>query len=160
LADAKSGQPSVAAAPPAPATVSLGSTPEIAVRLLDDNERERQMKEQAASAERERLASQVAAFEADKARLANERHALELAMSESLARAQAERERCGKTGGGGNRALAGRGTRSAANDGAVDAAAACRIDLPGDQRARSAWRHLRGRSRYSQAWLPLIADRD
>ena len=96
LADAKSGQPSVAAAPPAPATVSLGSTPEIAVRLLDDNERERQMKEQAASAERERLASQVAAFEADKARLANERHALELAMSESLARAQAERERAEK----------------------------------------------------------------
>jgi hypothetical protein len=74
----------------------LGSTPEIAVRLPDDSERERQVKEQAAAAERERLASQVAAFEADKARLANERRALELAMSESLARAQAERERAEK----------------------------------------------------------------
>jgi Caspase domain len=96
LADARSGQPPVAAAPPAPAAVSLGSTPEIAVRLPDDSERERQVKEQAAAAERERLASQVAAFEADKARLANERRALELAMSESLARAQAERERAEK----------------------------------------------------------------
>jgi len=96
LADAKSGPPPVAAAPPAPAAVSLGSTPEIAVRLPDDNERERQAKEQAAAAERERLASQVAAFEADKARLARERQALELAMSESLARAQAERERAEK----------------------------------------------------------------
>ncbi len=95
LADAKSGQPPVAAAPPAPAAVSLGSTPEIAVRLPDDNERERLAK-QAAAAERERLASQVAAFEADKARLARERQALELAMSESLARAQAERERAEK----------------------------------------------------------------
>jgi Caspase domain len=96
LADAKSGQPPIAAAPPAPAAVSLGSTPEIAVRLPDDGERERQRKEQAAAAERERLASQVAAFEADKARLADERQALELAMSESLARAQAERERAEK----------------------------------------------------------------
>ena len=95
LADAKSGQPPIAAAPPAPAAVSLGSTPEIAVRLPDDNERERLAK-QAAAAERERLASQVAAFEADKARLARERQALELAMSESLARAQAERERAEK----------------------------------------------------------------
>ncbi len=74
----------------------MGSTPEIAVRLPDDNERERLAKEQAAAAERERLASQVAAFEADKARLARERQALELAMSESLARAQAERERAEK----------------------------------------------------------------
>jgi hypothetical protein len=97
LADAKSGQPPVSAASPAPAAAaSLGNTPEIAVRLPDDSERERQMKEQAAAAERERLASQVAAFEADKARLANERQALELAMSESLARAQAERERAEK----------------------------------------------------------------
>ena len=54
------------------------------------------MKEQAAKAERERLASQVAAFEADKARLAEERRALELAMSERLAKAQAERERAEK----------------------------------------------------------------
>ena len=96
LADAKSGQPPVAAAPPTPAAVSLDSTPEIVVRLPDDTERERQRKEQAAAAERERLASQVAAFEADKARLARERQALELAMSESLARAQAERERAEK----------------------------------------------------------------
>jgi hypothetical protein len=54
------------------------------------------MKEQAANAERERLASQVAAFEADKARLVDERKGLEQAMTESLARAQAERERAEK----------------------------------------------------------------
>jgi hypothetical protein len=95
LADAKSDRP-IAPASPAPAAASSGRAPEIAVRAPDDNERERQMKEQAASAERERLASQVAAFEADKARLASERKALELAMSESLARAQAERERAEK----------------------------------------------------------------
>jgi Caspase domain len=94
LADAKSSQPPVAAAPPAPAAASSGGAPEIVVQLPDDSER--QKKEQAAAAERERLASQVAAFEADKARLANERRALELAMSESLARAQAERERAEK----------------------------------------------------------------
>src|SRR6266481_5942252 len=69
---------------------------EIAARTRDDSEREQQMKEQAAKAERERLASQVAAFEADKARLAEERRALELAMSERLAKAQAERERSEK----------------------------------------------------------------
>ena len=96
LADAKSGQPPVAAAPPAPAAASSGVAPEIAVRLPDNSEHERLMKEQAAAAERERLASQVAAFEADKARLAKERQALELAMSESLARAQAERDRAEK----------------------------------------------------------------
>src|SRR5712692_6116544 len=96
LADAKSGPPPVAAASPAPAATSSGGAPEIVVRLPDDGERERQKKEQAASAERERLASQVAAFEADKARLARERQALVLAMSESLARAQAERERAEK----------------------------------------------------------------
>jgi hypothetical protein len=96
LADAKSGQTPVAAAPPAAAAASSGAAPEIAARPPDDGERERQMKEQAAAAERERLASQVAAFEADKARLANERQALELAMSESLARAQADRERAEK----------------------------------------------------------------
>jgi Caspase domain len=96
LADAKSGQAPVAAAPPAAAAASSGAVPEIAVRPPDDGERERQMKEQAAAAERERLASQVAAFEADKARLANERRALELAMSESLARAQADRVRAEK----------------------------------------------------------------
>src|SRR6202023_2398126 len=96
LADAKSGPPPVAAAPPAPAAPSSGGAPEVVVRLPDDSERERQKKEQVASAERERLASQVAAFEADKTRLAKERKALELAMSESLARAQAERERAEK----------------------------------------------------------------
>jgi hypothetical protein len=42
------------------------------------------------------LSSQVAAFEADKARLGIERAALERAMTESLARAQAERERAEK----------------------------------------------------------------
>jgi hypothetical protein len=107
LADAKSAPPPVAAASPAPAAPSSGGAPEVVVRLPDDSEREkkelaesaereRQKKEQAASAERERLASQVAAFEADKTRLAKERQALELAMSESLHRAQAERDRAEK----------------------------------------------------------------
>jgi hypothetical protein len=80
----------------APAGANTGSAPEIAARTRDDSEREQQMKEQAAKAERERLASQVAAFEADKARLADERRALERAMSERLAKAQAERERAEK----------------------------------------------------------------
>jgi uncharacterized caspase-like protein len=96
LADTKSGGPPVAATSPAPAGANTGSAPEIAARTRDDSEREQQMKEQAAKAERERLASQVAAFEADKARLAEERQALELAMSERLAKAQAERERAEK----------------------------------------------------------------
>jgi len=100
LATAKGSGPPGAASP-ALAGVSAGSRPEIAVGTRDDKEREQQTKEQAAkeqaaSAERERLASQVAAFEADKARLADERQALERAMSESLAKAQAERERAEK----------------------------------------------------------------
>jgi hypothetical protein len=104
LANAKANAP--AAAPPALASTHAGSVPEIAASTRDDNEREQRIKEQAAKeqaakeqvakAERERLASQVAAFEADKARLANERQALERAMSESLAKAQAERERAEK----------------------------------------------------------------
>jgi uncharacterized caspase-like protein len=103
LANAKASVPP-AAASPAPAGGNAGSVPEIATR--DDNAREQRLKEQAANeqaakeqvatAERERLASQVAAFEADKTRLANERLALERAMSESLAKAQAERERAEK----------------------------------------------------------------
>ncbi len=96
VADTKSGGPPVATTSPAPAGANTGSAPEIAARTRDDSEREQQMKEQAAKAERERLASQVAAFEADKARLAEERRALELAMSERLAKAQAERERSEK----------------------------------------------------------------
>ena len=96
LADTKSGGPAVATTSPAPAGANTGSAPEIAARTRDDSEREQQMKQQAAKAERERLASQVAAFEADKARLAEERQALELAMSETLAKAQAERERAEK----------------------------------------------------------------
>ena len=96
LADTKSAGPAVATTSPAPAGANTGSAPEIAARTRDDSEREQQMKEQAAKAERERLASQVAAFEADKARLAEERQALELAMSETLAKAQAERERAEK----------------------------------------------------------------
>ena len=110
LANAKSSSPPAAPAPlPAVAGASVGTVPEIVARTRDDNEREQRIKEQAAqaakeqaakeqaaSAERERLASQVAAFEADKARLANERQALERAMSESLAKAQAERERAEK----------------------------------------------------------------
>jgi hypothetical protein len=94
VADTKSGGPPVAITSPAPAGANTGSAPEIAARTRDDSEQ--QMKEQAAKAERERLASQVAAFEADKARLAEERRALELAMSERLAKAQAERERAEK----------------------------------------------------------------
>jgi uncharacterized caspase-like protein len=96
VADTKSDRPPVAATSPAPVGANTGSAPEIAARTRDDSEREQQMKEQAAKAERERLASQVAAFEADKARLADERRALELAMSERLAKAQAERERTEK----------------------------------------------------------------
>jgi hypothetical protein len=96
VADTKSGGPSAATSSPAPASANTGSAPEIAARTRDDSGREQQMKEQAAKAERERLASQVAAFEADKARLAEERRALELAMSERLAKAQAERERAEK----------------------------------------------------------------
>jgi len=101
LADAKTGQPPVATpsvnTPQAPTGAGAGGAPEVAVRTRDDREREQQQaKEQAAKAERERLASQVAAFEADKARLAEERQALELAMSERLAKAQAERERAEK----------------------------------------------------------------
>jgi hypothetical protein len=94
VADTKSGGPPVAITSPAPAGANTGSAPEIAARTRDDSEQ--LMKEQAAKAERERLASQVAAFEADKARLAEERRALELAMSERLAKAQAERERAEK----------------------------------------------------------------
>jgi uncharacterized caspase-like protein len=96
LATAKDGGPPAAATSPVLAGASTGGGPEIAVRARDENAREQQMKEQAANAERERLASQVAAFEADKARLADERRALERAMSESLAKAQAERERAEK----------------------------------------------------------------
>jgi caspase domain-containing protein len=95
LATANTSTPVVAPAPPA-APAGTGNAAEIAARTRDDKEREQQMKEQAATAERERLASQVAAFEADKARLSDERQALERAMTESLARAQAERERAEK----------------------------------------------------------------
>jgi uncharacterized caspase-like protein len=94
LANGKSGGTPVADASPTPAASGAGGVPEIAART--PNEREQQIKEQAASAERERLASQVAAFDADRTRLADERKALERAMSESLARAQAERERAEK----------------------------------------------------------------
>jgi hypothetical protein len=106
LASAKSSGLPAATTPPALASTHAGSVPEIAASTRDDNEREQRTKEQAAkeqaakeqvaTAERERLASQVAAFEADKARLGNERQALERAMSESLAKAQAERERAEK----------------------------------------------------------------
>jgi uncharacterized caspase-like protein len=96
VADTKSDRPPVAATSPTSPGANTGSAPEIAARTRDDSEREQQMKEQAAKAERERLASQVAAFEADKARLADERRALERAMSERLAKAQAERERAEK----------------------------------------------------------------
>ena len=85
-----SAPPAADSSPVVAATVS----PEIAAARSRE-ERERQKKEQEAIAERE-LASKVAAFEADKARLAEERKALELAMSESLAKAQAERERAEK----------------------------------------------------------------
>jgi uncharacterized caspase-like protein len=96
LADAKGGEAPPAAASPALAGTGTGGAPEVAVPARADSEREQLAKEQAAKAERERLASQVAAFEADKARLAEERQALELAMTERLARAQAERERAEK----------------------------------------------------------------
>jgi uncharacterized caspase-like protein len=92
----KAGEPAAAATSPALAGAAPSDAPEATVRAREDNAREQQAKEQAATAERERLASQVAAFEADKARLADERQALELAMTERLSRAQAERERAEK----------------------------------------------------------------
>jgi uncharacterized caspase-like protein len=87
LVETKAGEAPAAAVP---LTLPEANAPVAAV------ESERQSKEQAARAERERLASQVAAFEADKARLAEERQALETAMTERLAQAQAERERAEK----------------------------------------------------------------
>jgi len=83
--------------PTPPVTTSLaGSGAPAPTTGPEDLQREKLASEAAAKAERERLSSQVAAFEADKARLAVERVALERAMTESLARAQAERERAEK----------------------------------------------------------------
>jgi uncharacterized caspase-like protein len=95
-ADAKGGESPAAPTSPPLAAAGTGGVPEPVARARENNEAEQQAKEQAAKAERERLASQVAGFEADKARLAEERQALELAMTERLARAQAERERAEK----------------------------------------------------------------
>jgi len=104
LADTKANQ--IPAAATAPALAGLGSTKaavatgpsraEIEQAAKDLAAREQAAKEQAAKAEQERLASQVAAYEADKARLAEERENLERVMTERLARAQAERERAEK----------------------------------------------------------------
>jgi uncharacterized caspase-like protein len=96
LAEAKASEIPAAATAPALAGANSGSAPEAAVAVRANSEFEQQAKERAAMTERERLASQVAAFESDKARLAEERQALELAMTERLARAQAERERAEK----------------------------------------------------------------
>jgi hypothetical protein len=108
LAATKTSQTPSAATAIAPALAGIGSSsaPVAAGPSRADIERERVSKEQAAQeqaakelaakAERERLASQVAAFEADKARLAEERQTLERVMTERLARAQAERERAEK----------------------------------------------------------------
>jgi len=92
-ADAKGGESSAGPTSPTLGAASTSGVPEPAARVArENNEAEQRAKEQAAEAERERLASQVAGFEADRARLAAERQALELAMTERLARAQAERE--------------------------------------------------------------------
>ncbi len=111
LAGAKASQIPVAATAPAPAPTGPINAPAAVGPSRADIERERvskelaakeqaakeqAAKEQAAKAEQERLASQVAAYEADKARLAEERQTLERVMTERLARAQAERERAEK----------------------------------------------------------------
>jgi Caspase domain len=113
LADTKASQIPVPAAATKPALAGFGSgnVPAAAGPSRADIEREQASKElaakeqlareqaakeQAAKAEQERLASQVAAYEADKARLAEERQTLERVMTERLARAQAERERAEK----------------------------------------------------------------
>jgi caspase domain-containing protein len=103
LTETKASQtPAVATAPVLAATGS-GNAPAAAGRSRADSEREQASREQAAKeqaakeqAEQERLASQVAAYEADKARLAEERQTLERVMTERLARAQADRERAEK----------------------------------------------------------------
>src|SRR5258708_4782359 len=76
VADTKGGGPPVATTSPAPAGTNTGSAPEIAAWTRDDSGREQQMKEQAAKAERERLASRVAGVGAAKPRLAAKRRAL------------------------------------------------------------------------------------
>ena len=83
--------------PAPPLTMGLaGADPAGPTIGPEDLQREKLARDAVAKAERERLSSQVAAFEADKARLGLERAALERAMTESLARAQAERERAEK----------------------------------------------------------------
>ena len=106
LADTKASQIPAAATVPALAGLGSAKAPVAAGPSRADIEREQAAKdlaareqaakEQAAKAEQERLASQVAAYEADKARLAEERENLERVMTERLARAQAERERAEK----------------------------------------------------------------
>src|SRR4051794_25705375 len=111
LADTKASQIPAAATAPALAGIGSSNAPAAAGPSRADIERERvskelaakeqaakeqAAKEQVAKAEQERLASQVAAYEADKARLAEERQTLERVMTERLARAQAERERAEK----------------------------------------------------------------
>jgi hypothetical protein len=95
FANAINGAAPVATTSLAP-TIAVTSVPDLATRAPDSDAREQQPNEQAASAERERLAAQVAALEVDRARIADESKALERAMSESLAKAQAERERAEK----------------------------------------------------------------
>jgi len=107
LADTKSAGPAVTTTSPAPAGANTGSAPEIAGWTRD---------EQRARAADERTGSprwsangwrpQVAAFEADKARLAEDARLLS-SRCRRLAKAQAERERAGKTARRGKRALAG-----------------------------------------------------
>ncbi len=104
LADTKASQIPAAATAPANAPAAAGPSradierervsKELAAKELAA--KEQAAKEQIAKAEQERLATQVAAYEADKARLAEERETLERVMTERLARAQAERERAEK----------------------------------------------------------------
>ena len=131
-ADTKASQTPVVATAPALTPTGSGNAPAAAGRSRADIEREQASKEQAAKeraarelaareqaareqvakeqaakAEQERLASQVAAFEADKARLSEERQTLERVMTErDRPRAGGTRER-GKKSCDGNGTLAG-----------------------------------------------------
>jgi Caspase domain len=97
VATEKAGEGKAGEAPAPPLTMGLaGTDPPALTTRPEDLQREKFAQDAVAKAERERLSSQVAAFEADKTRLAIERLALERAMTESLARAQAERERAEK----------------------------------------------------------------
>ena len=106
------------------------------------------------------MASQVAAYEADKARLAEERQTLERVMTEKLARAQAERERAEKGVATETARLPVYALEQSRNDGTAagtgGTAAARGGELPGESTPGPARRPFRERSRCA-AKLPMIA---